>query len=57
MMSNGLCPRQNPEGMLENDLNIVSEVLGEDYFDQSEIISIPKSKLTGLREWAKITAI
>jgi len=35
----------NPETMLAADLNIIYEVLGNHYFDQSEMISFPKTKL------------
>lgn len=34
-----------PEKILEDDLKIIYEVLGKSYFSQSEMISIPKSKL------------
>lgn len=36
--------------MLEEDLNIIYEVLGNSYFDQSEIISFPKTKLMEIIE-------
>ena len=40
----------NPDAMLEADLNVIYEILGKSYFDQSEIISIPKSKLAGITQ-------
>ena len=44
-----------PEKMLEEDLNIIYEVLGNSYFDQSEIISFPKAKLMEIIEIIRST--
>ena len=40
----------DPDKILEDDLNVIYEVLGESYFDQSEIVSIPKEKLLGIAQ-------
>lgn len=39
-----------PEKMMEEDLNTVYEILGDDYFKQSEIIAFPKTKLMEIEE-------
>lgn len=38
-----------PDKMLEDDLAIIYEILGNSYFDQSEMLSIPKSKIVELK--------
>lgn len=38
----------NPDEMLEADLNVIYEVWGRSYFEQSELISVPKSRLNEL---------
>ena len=40
----------DPEKMLEKDLSVIHEVLGESYFDRSEIVSIPKTKLAEIKD-------
>lgn len=40
----------DPEKILKEDLNIIYENLGSSYFDESEIISFPKAKLTGIED-------
>ncbi len=37
-----------PEKMMEEDLNMIYEVLGSDYFAQSEIIAFPKTRLMAI---------
>jgi len=43
----------DPENMLKDDLNIIYDVLGNAYFDQSEIVSFPKSELIEIEETIK----
>ena len=43
----------DPNKILEEDLNIISEILGSDYFDKSEVISIPKAKIVDIENTIK----
>jgi hypothetical protein len=40
----------DPDKILEDDMNTISEVLGSGYFDHSEMITLPKSKLLDIEE-------
>ncbi len=40
----------DPKNILEADLSAITEVLGESYFGESEIITIPKYKLEQMKE-------
>jgi two-component system chemotaxis sensor kinase CheA len=40
----------DPDRILKDDINIIREVLGNAYFDQSEMIAIPKSKLLDIEK-------
>jgi two-component system chemotaxis sensor kinase CheA len=41
--------KADPQQMLEKDLNVITQVLGKSYFDQSEIIPVPKSRLNEIK--------
>lgn len=40
----------DPDRMLENDMSIIREILGHNYFDQSEMLTFPKSKLLDIEK-------
>lgn len=46
----------DPEKMLKDDMSIIFDVLGNTYFDQSEMISFPKSKLQEIEEAIQATS-
>ena len=46
----------SPDDMLKDDLGVISEVLGSGYFEQSETISLPKSRLLELEERIRAAA-
>lgn len=45
-----------PNAMLEDDLKIIYEALGSDYFDRSEVLSLPKSKVTQIEDLIRTSA-
>ncbi|MGC4020265.1 MAG: Hpt domain-containing protein [Muricomes sp.] len=40
----------DPENILQEDLNVIYEVMGTSYFDESEILTFPKTKLTEIED-------